>query len=106
MFLLTNQFLLHNRFTRNSFFSLFVQSLAVFSHNHRHMDRLLCHHICAGDVAQTDQPVAAQNVRQGADDVGDEPEETEQREHGQRTRQQQNSKRDVRVRRFDSIEST
>lgn len=52
-------------------------SFAVLSHHDRNMDRILRHHLRAGDGFEAHQPVAAQNVRQGAHVVGDEPEEAE-----------------------------
>lgn len=61
------------------------------------MDRLLCHHLRSGDGTEAHKPVAAQDVRQGEDAVGDEPEEAEQRQHGEWDRQQQDPARNVRV---------
>lgn len=62
------------------------------------MDRLLRHHLCFGYDSEAHQPVAAQDVRQGADAVGDELKEVEQWQHWQWDHQQQDPTGDVGVR--------
>lgn len=62
------------------------------------MDRLLCHHIRSGDDTEANQFDAAQDVRQGAEHVRDELEETKQWEYRDRHCQQQDPKRNVGVR--------
>lgn len=59
------------------------------------MDRVLFNHIRAGDDVKAHQPVAAQNVRQGSNDVRDELEEAQQWKHRKRNCKQQDPAGDI-----------